>query len=95
MAFDLALLDPSGYLYTTVTGSSSDPLVRRSFLYFDVYLREIEFMIEHKLKAIYFGPGLLEVKQQFGCSLYEQSMIIRSPFLSSIRPRRNRLIAAS
>ncbi|MFD0556013.1 hypothetical protein FB566_1234 [Stackebrandtia endophytica] len=65
-SFDLTF-DQDGVLTTTVTGSRESRLSQRLHLYHDLYLREISYLIEHRLHTVEFGKGLFDLKSRFGC----------------------------
>lgn len=65
LSFDLTF-EHAGGLVTTVTGSASGAGTGRG-LYWDLYLREIEYAIERDVPRLEFGKGLVELKARFGC----------------------------
>ncbi len=75
LAFDLTF-DDGRRLVTTVTGSLEVRDGGRRDLYFDLYLREIDYMITHGREGCEFGKGMAELKQRFGCELIPQSTVI-------------------
>ncbi|MGN9838484.1 GNAT family N-acetyltransferase [Nonomuraea sp. H19] len=75
LAFDLTF-DDGRRLVTTVTGALEVRDGGRRNLYFDLYLREIAYMIEHGREGCEFGKGMAELKQRFGCELIPQSAVI-------------------
>lgn len=77
VAFDLGFVDRQKYLYTPVNGSDQSYATRQSGLYFDLYLREIAFMIENKLHGVRFGPGMFSLKEKFGCRPIAKNAIAR------------------
>lgn len=77
LCFDLAMTDEMGWLHTTIVGSLQSVNVRRSMLYFDMYLREIQYMIENDLPAIDFGVGFWDLKSHYGCSASATHLVLR------------------
>ncbi|KUL34524.1 hypothetical protein [Actinoplanes awajinensis] len=65
VSFDLSF-EHRGGLVTTVTGSASGARKGQG-LYWDLYLREIEYVIDRGLPRLEFGKGLVDLKKQFGC----------------------------
>jgi hypothetical protein len=80
VAFDLGFVDSKNYLYTPVNGSDQSYASRQSGLYFDLYLREVDFMIKNKLSGVRFGPGMFSLKEKFGCVPLSKNAIVR-PFI--------------
>lgn len=74
ISFDLAF-DDGRRLVTTVTGALEIRDGGRRNLYFDLYLREIDYMIEHRREGCEFGKGMAELKQRFGCELIPQTAV--------------------
>ncbi|MER6402050.1 hypothetical protein ABT269_00565 [Streptomyces viridosporus] len=62
VSFDLVLRTPDGWA-TTVTGSDG-----ARDLYFDLYLREIDRMIDLRVPALELGPGMARLKESFGAA---------------------------
>ncbi|GAA3080217.1 hypothetical protein [Streptosporangium carneum] len=75
LSFDLTF-DDGRRLVTTVNGSLEVRDGGRRDLYFDLYLREIGYMIAHGREGCEFGKGMAELKQRFGCELVPQSTVI-------------------
>lgn len=75
LSFDLTF-DDGRRLVTTVNGSLDVRDGGRRDLYFDLYLREIDYMISHGRGGCEFGKGMAELKQRFGCELVPQSLVI-------------------
>ncbi|GAA3236273.1 hypothetical protein [Nonomuraea helvata] len=75
LCFDLAF-DDGRRLVTTVTGSLDVRDGGRRNLYFDLYLREIDYMIRHGREGCEFGKGMAELKQRFGCELIPQTAVL-------------------
>ncbi|WP_426501930.1 hypothetical protein ACPPVO_30225 [Dactylosporangium sp. McL0621] len=65
LSFDLSFEHAAG-LVTTVTGSAAGAATGRG-LYWDLYLREIEYAIERGVPRLEFGKGLVGLKARFGC----------------------------
>jgi hypothetical protein len=77
LIFDVVLVDDRNRtLYTTLVGNGGDETVRRRRLYFDLYLREIQYMISNGFKRIYFGPGHYEAKRKFGTLLERRNLVV-------------------
>ncbi|MEW9556452.1 hypothetical protein [Nonomuraea sp. NPDC050783] len=74
LSFDLAF-DDGKRLVTTVTGALEVRDGGRRNLYFDLYLREIDYMIGHGREGCEFGKGMAELKQRFGCELIPQTAV--------------------
>ncbi|MFI7536490.1 hypothetical protein [Streptosporangium sp. NPDC049376] len=75
LSFDLTF-DDGRRLVTTVNGSLDVRDGGRRDLYFDLYLREIDYMISHGREGCEFGKGMAELKQRFGSELVPQSLVI-------------------
>jgi predicted N-acyltransferase len=75
LAFDLAF-DDGASLHSAMWGSLDPHGDGRPHLYFDYYLRLIEYMIQQRRGRVLFGKGMPEIKQRFGCALIPQFVLV-------------------
>ena len=74
LAFDLAFCD-AHRLTTTVNGTLDMRDGGQRHLYFDVYLTEIQHMVQQGLESIEFGKGMLDLKLRFGSEPIPQYLV--------------------
>jgi hypothetical protein len=75
LGFGLVFDDGSG-LHSAIWGSLDPHGDGRPHLYFDHYLRLIQYMIEQRRERTFFGKGMAEVKQSFGCTAVPQFAVV-------------------